>query len=168
MLGQCCSAQRGKALVPDEASLVERMVVLAAEYGRYGFRRVAALLRVEGFVVNHKRVVRLWRREGLKVPQRQTRRGPHKRRPGVPDAGDDRRIHAGVPGDRRGPKADERRCPGATSGPIRAKWRARSHPLGQRTRVHGEGRARLARRGRGIDAVHRAWKPVEERILREL
>jgi transposase InsO family protein len=51
------------------------MVELAREYGRYGYRRVAALLRAEGFAVNHKRVERLWRREGLKVPQRQPRRG---------------------------------------------------------------------------------------------
>ena len=51
------------------------MVELACEYGRYGYRRVAALLRAEGFAVNHKRVERLWRREGLKVPQRQPKRG---------------------------------------------------------------------------------------------
>jgi transposase InsO family protein len=51
------------------------MVELATEYGRYGYRRVASLLRAEGFVVNHKRVERLWRREGLKVPQRQPKRG---------------------------------------------------------------------------------------------
>jgi len=50
------------------------MVELASEYGRYGYRRVTALLRGEGFVVNHKRVERLWRREGLKVPQRQPKR----------------------------------------------------------------------------------------------
>jgi transposase InsO family protein len=59
----------------DEAVLVERTVALAAEYGRYGCRRVAALLRAEGFAVNHKRVERLWRREGLKAPQRQPKRG---------------------------------------------------------------------------------------------
>jgi transposase InsO family protein len=51
------------------------MVALAAEYGRYGYRRVTALLRAEGFAANHKRVERLWRREGLKVPQRQPKRG---------------------------------------------------------------------------------------------
>jgi putative transposase len=50
------------------------MVELATQYGRYGYRRVAALLRDEGFAVNHKRVERLWRREGLKVPQRQPKR----------------------------------------------------------------------------------------------
>jgi putative transposase len=50
------------------------MTELATEYGRYGYRRVGALLRAEGFRVNHKRVERLWRREGLKVPQRQPAR----------------------------------------------------------------------------------------------
>jgi len=50
------------------------MVELAEDYGRYGYRRVTAMLREEGFRVNHKRVERLWRREGLKVPQRQPKR----------------------------------------------------------------------------------------------
>ncbi len=50
------------------------MVELATEYGRYGYRRVTALLREEGFRVNHKRVERLWRREGLKVPAKQPKR----------------------------------------------------------------------------------------------
>src|SRR5262249_2690962 len=54
---------------------VARMVELACQYGRYGYRRVTGLLRAEGFAVNHKRVERLWRREGLKVPQRQPQRG---------------------------------------------------------------------------------------------
>lgn len=51
------------------------MVELATRYGRYGYRRVAALLRAEGWKVNHKRVERLWRREGLKVPAKQPKRG---------------------------------------------------------------------------------------------
>jgi transposase InsO family protein len=50
------------------------MVELASEYGRYGYRRVGAMLREEGFGVNHKRVERLWRQEGLKVPQKQPKR----------------------------------------------------------------------------------------------
>jgi putative transposase len=50
------------------------MVELASDYGRYGYRRVTALLREEGFRVNHKRVERLWRRERLKVPQKQPKR----------------------------------------------------------------------------------------------
>ena len=47
----------------------------ARQYGRYGYRRVTALLRAEGWRVNHKRVERIWRREGLKVPAKQPKRG---------------------------------------------------------------------------------------------
>ena len=50
------------------------MIELATRYGRYGYRRITAMLRDEGFKVNHKRVERLWRREGLKVPRRQPKR----------------------------------------------------------------------------------------------
>ena len=53
---------------------MNRIVELATQYGRYGYRRVTALLREEGFRVNHKRVERLWRREGLKVPAKQPKR----------------------------------------------------------------------------------------------
>jgi putative transposase len=55
--------------------LTRRIVELATEYGRYGYRRITALLRQEGWRVNHKRVERIWRREGLKVPAKQPRRG---------------------------------------------------------------------------------------------
>lgn len=58
----------------DESALVERMTDLALQYGRYGYRRITAMLHSEGWQVNHKRVERLWRREGLKVPQRQPKR----------------------------------------------------------------------------------------------
>ena len=76
VLGQPRSTQRRAPAVPDdEPRLVARMIELASEYGRYGYRRVAALLRAEGFKVNHKRVERLWRREGLKVPAKQPKRG---------------------------------------------------------------------------------------------
>ena len=47
---------------------------LASAYGRYGYRRITALLRADGWRVNAKRVERLWRREGLKVPRRQPKR----------------------------------------------------------------------------------------------
>jgi putative transposase len=50
------------------------MVELATQYGRYGYRRIAALLQREDWRVNHKRVERLWRLEGLKVPARQPKR----------------------------------------------------------------------------------------------
>jgi transposase InsO family protein len=59
----------------DEARLVARMEELASQYGRYGYRRITAMLRIEGWRVNHKRVERLWRREGLKVPKKQPKRG---------------------------------------------------------------------------------------------
>jgi transposase InsO family protein len=54
--------------------LLKRIVELASHYGRYGYRRVTALLHREGWSVNHKRVERLWRQEGLKVPQKQPKR----------------------------------------------------------------------------------------------
>ena len=44
---------------------------MATHYGRYGYRRITALLHHQGWTVNHKRIERLWRREGLKVPQKQ-------------------------------------------------------------------------------------------------
>jgi putative transposase len=59
----------------DEEALRTAIVTLAARYGRYGYRRVTALLRRDGWQVNHKRVERIWRQEGLKVPTRQPKRG---------------------------------------------------------------------------------------------
>ena len=50
------------------------MVRLAKQYGRYGYRKVAELLRMEGWHINHKKVERLWREEGLQLPQRHKRR----------------------------------------------------------------------------------------------
>ena len=76
VIGKPRSTQRREGRPPeDEAALVADMIALARQYGRYGYRRIAALLRLAGWVVNRKRVERLWRREGLKVPARQPRRG---------------------------------------------------------------------------------------------
>ncbi|GLJ00706.1 insertion element protein [Sphingobium sp. BS19] len=76
MLGQHRSTQRN---VPrgadDEEALTNDIIALARQYGRYGYRRVTALLRDAGWTVNRKRVERIWRREGLKVPQKQPKRG---------------------------------------------------------------------------------------------
>ena len=55
--------------------LARAIIELASEYGRYGYRRITALLRNQGWQVNHKRIARIWRREGLKVPQKQPNRG---------------------------------------------------------------------------------------------
>lgn len=75
VLGQHRSTQRK---VPrgadDELALTRDIIALAEQYGRYGYRRVAALLRDAGWVVNRKRVERIWRQEGLKVPQKQPKR----------------------------------------------------------------------------------------------
>ena len=59
---------------PLESALTERIIELALQYGRYGYRRITALLNNEGIKVNHKRVERIWRQEGLKVPARQPKR----------------------------------------------------------------------------------------------
>jgi putative transposase len=54
--------------------LRERIIELATQYGRYGYRRITAMLREEEWQVNHKRVERIWRQEGLKVPKKQPKR----------------------------------------------------------------------------------------------
>jgi putative transposase len=76
VLGQHRSTQRKvPRKADDEAALTASIVDLAKRYGRYGYRRITALLRDEGWYTNHKRVERIWRSEGLKVPQRQPKRG---------------------------------------------------------------------------------------------
>ncbi len=76
VLGQHRSTQRKqRRTADDEAALTQAVVELAQRYGRYGYRRVTALLRAEGWHTNHKRVERIWRAEGLKVPPRQPKRG---------------------------------------------------------------------------------------------
>jgi transposase InsO family protein len=72
-IGQPRSTQRKAHLVrDDEAALTAAIIRLASIYGRYGYRRITALLRADGWRVNAKRVQRIWRREGLKVPARQS------------------------------------------------------------------------------------------------
>jgi putative transposase len=75
-LGQHRSTQRK---VPrgrdDEQRLTADIIELARHYGRYGYRKVAALLRQAGWTINDKRVERIWQREGLKVPHKQPKRG---------------------------------------------------------------------------------------------
>ena len=75
MLGQARSTQSHKAKrADDEAPLTAAIINYASEYGRYGYRRITALLRRDGWHVNPKRVIRIWRREGLKVPIKQPKR----------------------------------------------------------------------------------------------
>ena len=74
-LAQPRSTQRHPVQVPaDEPALIARIIALARRFGRYGYRRITALLRAEGWRVNHKRVERLWRQEGLRVPRKAPRR----------------------------------------------------------------------------------------------
>jgi putative transposase len=76
VLGQHRSTQRKPPSPPDdEAGLTADIIALATRYGRYGYRRITALLRHAGWQVNRKRVERIWRREGLKVPHKQPRKG---------------------------------------------------------------------------------------------
>ena len=77
VLGQHRSTQRR---IPtgreDEERLTADIIELARRYGRYGYRKIAEMLRTRaGWVVNDKRVERIWRREGLKVPSKQPKRG---------------------------------------------------------------------------------------------
>ena len=76
LLGQWRGTQRYEPNpVLDEDGLTRAIVALATQYGRYGYRRIAALLRGAGWPVGKDRVQRIWRREGLKVPQKQRPRG---------------------------------------------------------------------------------------------
>ena len=59
----------------DEQRLTADIIELARQYGRYGYRKVAQLLRQAGWIINDKRVERIWQREGLKVPHEQRKRG---------------------------------------------------------------------------------------------
>ena len=75
-LGQHRSTQRK---IPrgreGEERLTADIIELARQYGRYGYRKIAELLRQAGWTINDKRVERIWQREGLKVPHQQPKRG---------------------------------------------------------------------------------------------
>ena len=76
LLGQWRGTQRyGPLRRTDEDALTRAIIALATKYGRYGYRRITALLQSAGWQVGKDRVQRIWRREGLKVPQRQPKRG---------------------------------------------------------------------------------------------
>ncbi len=76
LLGQWRGTQRyGPLRRTDEDALTRAIIALATKYGRYGYRRITALLQSAGWQVGKDRVQRIWRREGLKVPPRQPKRG---------------------------------------------------------------------------------------------
>ena len=66
---------RSRAVVTTSSVSLTDIIELARQYGRYGYRKVAGLLRQAGWTINDKRVERIWRREGLKVPPKQPKRG---------------------------------------------------------------------------------------------
>ena len=75
-MGQHRSTQRKvPAGLPDEERLTEDIIELTREFGRYGYRMIAGMLNNSGWHVKRKRVERIWRREGLKVPQKQPKKG---------------------------------------------------------------------------------------------
>ena len=75
MLGVNRTAYRYKAVkLPDEEEVRAEIIDLACNYGRYGYRTVTAMMRNKGRRINHKRVERIWREEGLSVPKKQTKR----------------------------------------------------------------------------------------------
>jgi transposase InsO family protein len=76
VLGQPRSTQRRERKVRDDEDVLRGDIVrLAGRFGRYGYRRITTMLHTEGWRVNHKRVERIWRQEGLKVPMKQPKRG---------------------------------------------------------------------------------------------
>ena len=76
VIGQPRATQRYQGTeLDDEVGLTAAIIGYATRYGRYGYRRILAMLRGDGWVVNHKRMERIWRQEGLKVPQKQPKRG---------------------------------------------------------------------------------------------
>ena len=75
-MGQHRSTQRKVPIcLPDEERLTDDIIALTEEFGRYGYRMITGMLNNSGWHVNHKRVERIWRREGLKVPQKQPKKG---------------------------------------------------------------------------------------------
>ena len=80
VLGQHRSTQRYESRVPrEEAALIEAIGEIVRRHPRYGYRMACGRLRLDGWLVNHKRIYRLWRREGLRVPRKHRK----KRRLGI-------------------------------------------------------------------------------------
>jgi transposase InsO family protein len=73
-IGVARSTLRYEATPDTDDSLRLALIRLAKQYGRYGYRKIAKLLQTEGWVVNHKKVERIWREEGLQLPQRHKKR----------------------------------------------------------------------------------------------
>ena len=184
-------APRGR---DDEARLTADIIELARRYGRYGYRRITALLRAAGWLVNPKRVERIWRSEGLKVPARQPKKGRLwlddgscvRLRPEHRDHGWSYDLVEDRTHDARKIRmlnvVDEftRECLAIKVArklkaidvifrlvrSLHPERRAGPHPLGQRARVHRAVRAGLDRCRWREDRVHRPGQSVGERLCR--
>ena len=180
MLGQPRTTQRrARKVASDEGALRGDIVRLASRFGRYGYRRVTDMLRIEGWGVKHKRVERIWRQEGLKVPgaaaearsavaQRRIvhpaeaavsgprlvvrLRGLEDARRACAEAADSAgRAHEGVPGDRGGSQDPSPRRARGAGRSVRPTRASRVSEVGQRTGVHREARAAVVgARGRAL------------------
>jgi transposase InsO family protein len=75
VLDQPRSSQRYQVTPPDgEAALLKEILKLVRQHPRFGYRRIGRMLQAAGWKVNLKRIYRLWRREGLKVPRKQRKK----------------------------------------------------------------------------------------------
>ena len=195
MLGQPRTTQRrARKVASDEGALRGDIVRLASRFGRYGYRRVTDMLRIEGWGVNHKRVERIWEAGGAEghaaaaearsaVAQRRIvhpaeaavseprlvvrLRGLEDARRACAEAADSAgRAHEGVPGDRGGSQDPLARRARGAGRSVRPTRASRVSEVGQRTGVHREASAVVVgARGRR-DALYRAGQPVGERLQR--
>ncbi|WP_299641588.1 IS3 family transposase, partial [uncultured Tateyamaria sp.] len=74
VIGLARSSLQYRPVPRDDDALRLALIRLAMQYGRYGYRKITELLHMEGWQVNHKKVERLWREEGLQLPQRHKKR----------------------------------------------------------------------------------------------
>ena len=148
-----CQARSTQRRIPkrreDEEALRQDVVKVARRFGRDGYRMVTGMLRTQGWGVNHKRVERIWRQEGLNVPSKQPKQGRlwltdgscirlrplYRHHVWAYDFVSDRthdgrplkmltvlRIQLGVPGDRGGPQASVGRCRADAERSVRCAW----------------------------------------------
>ncbi len=192
--GQHRSTQRnvpqGRA---DEDRLTDDIIELADKYGRYGYRMIAGLLNNAGWHVNHKRVERIWRREGLKAPQEQKKKGRlwlndgscvrlRPKRPNhvwpydfVQDRTADGRAYRTLNiideytkealMIRVDRKLNSTRCAGCTDRPVHLARPAGTHKVRQRPGIHRSQSAGLDRSRWSQDGLYRARITLGKRIL---
>jgi hypothetical protein len=179
----------------DEDALTRAIITLASEYGRYGYRRITALLRTAGWQVGKDRVQRIWRREGLKIPKKQKPRRRLWFNDGScvrlrPERANQVRSYDFVSAMTHDGRAirmltmlDEytRECLAirvarrlgsyevieALGGCDVVPGNPGTHSFGQRPGVRGRGTSEVVEECRDGNVVHRTRKSVGERLLRE-